>query len=220
MFFSDLLNSPGTMTRPHGTRLIPVALVSALTLFSQSAQAQTTRTEEIDQARLWPESESPLVRQANGLVERRFREGVADGYGANGPQVVLGGMRSGHGMSFGEGYRKTDIWSERIGVRFTGRLTIQDAYMVDGRVDFQGLQTDNSFINLYLKYESSPQMDFYGLGPFSAAGNRSSYLLEDFSTDFQAGVTLADNVRIGVTGAGGRRQDRPRPSVRCAVSNG
>ena len=36
------------MTRPHGTRLIPVALVSALTLFSQSAQAQTTRIEEID----------------------------------------------------------------------------------------------------------------------------------------------------------------------------
>ena len=194
------------MTRPDGTRLIAVALVSALTLFSQSAQAQTTRAEEIDQARrdkqarLWPESESPLVRQANGLVERGFREGVEDGYGANGPQVVLGGMRSGHGMSFGGGYRKTDIWSERIGVRLTGRLTIQDAYMVDGRVDFQGLQTDRSFINLYLKYESSPQMDFYGLGPFSDAGNRSSYLLEDFSTDFQAGVTLADNVRIGATG--------------------
>ena len=194
------------MTRPHGTWLTAVALVSALTLFSQSAQAQTIRAEEIDQARrdkqarLWPESESPLVRQANGLVERGFREGVEDGYGANGPQVVLGGMRSGHGMSFGGGYRKTDIWSERIGVRLTGRLTIQDAYMVDGRVDFQGLQTDRSFINLYLKYESSPQMDFYGLGPFSDEGDRSSYLLEDFSTDFQAGITLADNLRIGVTG--------------------
>ena len=93
------------MTRPHGTWLTAVALVSALTLFSQSAQAQTIRAEEIDQARrdkqarLWPESESPLVRQANGLVERGFREGVEDGYGANGPQVVLGGMRSGHGMT-------------------------------------------------------------------------------------------------------------------------
>jgi hypothetical protein len=191
-----------------------VSTLSAIVLFclavllARPADAQTTRAEEIDQARrdklarLWPERESPLVRQANDLVERGFREGVEDGFGANGPQVVLGGMRSGHGMSFGAGYRKTDIWDERIGVRMTGRMTIQDAYMLDGRVDFQGLQAEGSFINLYMKYESSPQMDFYGLGPFSKNDDRSSYLLEDFAADFQAGWTVADNFRFGATGGG------------------
>src|SRR5262249_29980163 len=129
------------------------------------ALAQTTRAEEIDmarrdkQARLWPERESPLVREANKLVERGFREGVEDGYGANGPQVVLGGMRSGQGMSFGAGYRKTDVWDERIGVRTTARMTVQGAYMLDARISLQGLEFGRSFFNIYTKYEKSPQMD-------------------------------------------------------------
>ena len=170
------------------------------------AVAQTTRAEEIDQARrdkqarLWPERESPLVRQANDLVERGFREGIEDGYGTNGFQPVLGGMRSGHGVSFGAAYRKTDIWGERIGIRTTGRLTVQDAYMVDARLDFQGLQTEQSFFNVYTKYESSSQMDFYGRGPFASEQNRSSFLLEDLSADFQAGLTLSDRLRVGATG--------------------
>jgi hypothetical protein len=152
------------------------------------------------QARLWPERESPLVRQANDLVERGFREGIEDGYGANGPQVVLGGMRSGQGMSFGVGYRKTDIWGERIGVRTTGRMTVNQAYMVDARVRLQGLEFGKSFTHIYAKYEKSPRMDFYGLGPFSRVDDRSSYLLEDLAVDAEFGVTLADHWRIGLTG--------------------
>jgi outer membrane protein assembly factor BamA len=172
---------------------------------ASSAPAQTTRAEEIDmarrdkQARLWPERESPLVREANALVERGFREGIEDGYGANGPQVVLGGMRSGHGMSFGVGYRKTDIWGERIGVRTTARMTIHDAYMADLRINLQGLEFGRSFFNVYAKYEKSPRMDFYGVGPDSALSNRSSYLLEDLSADAQFGVTLAEHWRVGLT---------------------
>jgi outer membrane protein assembly factor BamA len=177
----------------------------ALLGLAASAQAQTTRAEGIDiarrdkQARSWPERESPIVRQANELIERGFREGVEDGYGANGPQVVLGGMRSGHGMSFGVGFRKTDIWRERIGVRTTGRMTIHGAYMVDARLDFQGLEFGRSFANFYAKYEKSPRMDFYGTGPNSQPEARSSYLLEDFSTDLQFGIRLAEHWRIGAT---------------------
>jgi hypothetical protein len=140
------------------------------------------------------------VRQANELYERGFREGIEDGRGASGPQFVLGGMRSGHGMSFGGGWRKTDIWQERLGFRATGRMTVQNAYMVDARVDFQGLELENTFFNLYMKYERSPKMDFYGLGPFSREDDRSSYLLEDLAADFQAGITFAEYWRAGLTG--------------------
>jgi outer membrane protein assembly factor BamA len=151
------------------------------------------------QARLWPERESPLVRLANDLIERGFREGIEDGYGANGPQIVLGGMRSGHGMSFGVGYRKTDIWDERIGVRTTGRMTINGAYMVDARVRLQGLEFGRSFSNIYAKWEKSPRMDFYGLGPHSPLEDRSSYLLEDVAADVQFGISLSKHWRVGLT---------------------
>jgi outer membrane protein assembly factor BamA len=199
-----------------------VAVLVCLGPVAAPAHAQSTRAEEIDmarrdkQARLWPERESPLVRQANDLVERGFREGIEDGYGANGPQVVLGGMRSGHGMSFGVGYRKTDIWGERIGVRTTGRMTLKGAYMVDARVNLQGLEFGRSFSNIYVKYEKSPRMDFYGLGPYSSVADRSSYLLEDVSVDAQFGIPLLDHWRVGLTAGHvstdtgpGRRSDVP-----------
>src|SRR5688572_30649376 len=193
------------MRRRQISRVAPVAIGLACLSLTLPVHAQTTRAEEIDmarrdkQARLWPERESPLVRQANALVERGFREGIEDGYGANGPQVVLGGMRSGHGMSFGVGYRKTDIWGERIGVRTTARMTIHNAYMVDMRLNLQGLEFGRSFFNVYAKYEKSPRMDFYGVGPDSVLSNRSSYLLEDVSADAQFGVTLAEHWRVGLT---------------------
>jgi hypothetical protein len=193
------------MSRRQIPLVATVAFSVACLSLTTPVLAQTTRTDEIDmarrdkQARLWPERESPLVRQANDLVERGFREGVEDGFGANGPQVVLGGMRSGHGMSFGVGYRKTDLWGERIGVRTTARMTINGAYMVDARLALQGLEFGRSFFNIYAKYEKSPRMDFYGLGPHSALGDRSSYLLEDVSTDAAVGVALADHWRVGLT---------------------
>ena len=196
------------MTDAHLCRRVvaTAAAASIFVLLSSTAHAQTTRAEEIDQqrrdkvARLWPERESPLVNTANGLIETGFGERIEDGRGQNGPQVVLGGMRSGHGMSFGGGYRKTDIWAERLGVRATGRMTFQGAYMLDARLDFNTLTGERGFFNLYTKYERSPKMDFYGRGPFSRSADRSSFLLEDASVDFQAGLDLSNNLRIGATG--------------------
>ncbi len=82
-----------------------LAVVAAVCLAGGSADAQSTRAEEIDQARrdkqarLWPERESPLVRQANDILERGFQEGIEDGKGASGPQLVLGGVLSAEGQS-------------------------------------------------------------------------------------------------------------------------
>src|SRR5687768_14842304 len=97
-----------------------VVIAISLMLASREVCAQSTRAEEIDQARrdhqarLWPERESPLVAHANALAERGFREGIDDGGGASGPQFVLGGMRSGQGVSAGIGWRQTDFWQERL----------------------------------------------------------------------------------------------------------
>lgn len=183
-----------------------VALLSAL--LTRDVCAQSTRAEEIDQARvdkqarLWPERESPLVVRANELVERGFREGIADGRGASGPQLVLGGMRAGQGMSVGIGWRQTDFWQERLGFRTTARASLQGAHMFDARFDFHTLAPTGSFVNLYAKYENSPQMDYYGRGASSQEVNRSSFLLRDFSVDFQAGFEVTPRLRLGATGGG------------------
>jgi outer membrane protein assembly factor BamA len=71
--------------------------------------------------------------------------------------------------------------------------------MLDSRVTLQGLEFGRSFSNIYVKWEKSPRMDFYGLGPYSPVSARSSYLLEDVSADAQFGVTLSDHWRVGLT---------------------
>ena len=123
------------------TREVPrLAILLLITCSSASAQeletsTPTTRAEAIAEERaekiasLWPERQSPMVARVNGLVDRGLGEGLDCGKGANGPQLVLGGMRSGQGMSVGIGYRRSDLWRERLGYRVTARGTLQGAYM-------------------------------------------------------------------------------------------
>src|SRR5215510_10514247 len=136
-----------------------VVIAALLTLGARDVCAQSTRAEEIaqarrdQQARLWPERESPKVAHANALAERGFREGIDDGRGASGPQFVLGGMRSGQGMSAGIGWRQTDFWRERLGFRTTARATWHRAYMFDARLDVHPLSFFRWYANVYAIHE-------------------------------------------------------------------
>ncbi len=139
------------------------------------------------------------MEEVNKLVERGLLEGAESGKGANGAQFVLGGMRSGQGMSVGVGYRRTDIWRDRIGYRATARGTFQWAYMLDFELDFQQLKTNRTFVKLYSKVESSPQMDYYGQGQDSSESDRTSYLFDDISVDLNVGFELFPNFNLGAT---------------------
>ena len=98
-------------------------LAGAMPAFAQQPEATTATTREeaiaaerADKlAELWPERTSPMVDTVNRLVERGFSEGLDSGKGSNGPQIVLGGMRPGQGFTAGAGYRRSDLWAERLG---------------------------------------------------------------------------------------------------------
>ncbi len=187
-------------------RKILGAVLIQLTLGAASVQAQPkTRAEEIDLARrekiarLWPERESPMVDIANGLVERGLLDD-SQGAGANGFQVVLGGMRSGQGASFGIGYRRTDIWNDRLAYRVTARGTLETAWMLDAELDFPKLRSERGYIKLYSKFESSPQMDYYGQGIDSSQDDRTSYSFDTLSFDGSAAYELFNNFRVGISG--------------------
>ena len=182
--------------------LVAVAVPS---LAQQPATDPTTREETIAAERndkvaeLWPERTSPIVDRANRLVERGFREGLDSGKGANGPQIVLGGMRSGQGFTAGMGYRRSDLWAERLGYRATGRATLQRAYLFDFNLDFQGLKTERTAVRWYTKYESSPDIDFYGLGNTSPKENHTSFSYDDLTTDVDAAYQALRHLEVGFT---------------------
>jgi len=193
-------------------RVLAVVVVT-LALLPAPAVAQDdpepkTRAELIEQqrrekrARLWPERQSPIAEIANGLVERGLLDGVQSGLGGgNGLQFVLGGMRSGQGMSVGLGYRRSDLWNDRLGFRSTVRGTLpQAAWMVDTQLYLPYLQAERGFLDVYTKYESSPEMNYYGEGPNSSLDDRTSYTLEDFRLEVRGGWEFYDFLRIGGTG--------------------
>jgi outer membrane protein assembly factor BamA len=74
------------------------------------------------------------------------------------------------------------------------------AYLVDFELDFKSLRTERSFVNWYSKFEHSPRMDYYGQGNASNQSDRSSYLLEDLTTDVNAGFEPVPSLRVGLTG--------------------
>ena len=180
----------------------------AVPSFAQQPATEAPRTREeaiaaerADKvAELWPERQAPLVGTVNRLVERGFNEGLDSGQGANGPQIVLGGMRSGQGFTAGLGYRRSDLWAERLGYRATARGTLQGAYLFDFNLDFQGLRTERVAVKWYTKYESSPDIDFYGLGNTSPKENRTSFGYDDLTTDVDAAFQALRHVRLGFTG--------------------
>lgn len=182
-------------------------LVLALFLFSTAnAQQAGSRTEQIEllrkdkAARLWPERTGGIVKYLNKLTERGLLEGAKSGKGTNGPQVVLGGMRSGNGTTLGVGYRRIDLWRERVAFRATARFTFQWAYMFDLELEFPRLRTDRTELKLYAKYENSPLMDYYGLGSDTSRGGRSSYRLEDFGFDGEVRYRIWNNLYGGIMG--------------------
>ncbi len=187
-------------------RLFFLSLLLIPTVAAPVFSQPETRAEEIEQARrdkmarLWPETESPLVEQVNQLVERGLLSGFETGKGKNGWQIVLGGMRSGQGVSVGAGYRRSDFWRDRLDWRVTGRITPLLATMADFRLDFKSFQTDRTFLNFYGKYENSPQMDYYGQGMTTSLDDRTNYLYETLQFDFNAGFEIFKDFRAGITG--------------------
>jgi outer membrane protein assembly factor BamA len=174
------------MPTRHALTGITIAIVLPLCLWAQvSTREEKIGAERIDkQARLWPEHTAGLVKLLNEYTERGLLEGVQSRKGATGPQLVLGGMRSGNGASAGAGYRRVDLWGERLSYRVTARGTLRKSYMFDVELSSPRLSTERTELTFYAKYENSPMMDYYGPGPNSSKSNRTSYRLEDLGVDF------------------------------------
>jgi hypothetical protein len=184
-----------------------LALLAAPASGQEPPEVVTTRAEAIDAARadklaeLWPEQQNAMVDLIDGLVERGLKEGLDSGKGSNGLQIVLGGMRSGQGLSGGVGYRRSDLLEEHLGYRGTVRGTIRGAYMLDFDLDFQGLRTERTSLRWYTKYEHSPTVDYFGSGNDTSDAHRSSFRYDDFSSDFNAAYEPIRDLRFGATGS-------------------
>ena len=171
---------------------------------SPAAQA-TTRLELIEFARrqkdatLWPERESPLVARVNRLMDRGLIQGIRTGDGNNGWQMLLAGTRPAQGQTFGIGYRRSDLFNDVLTARVTARGTLAGAQLYDGELQVNRLRRSrDTFVNVYSKYERSPQMEYYGLGANSRKEDRTRYQLNTASIDGRAGYRFTRALNAGI----------------------
>jgi outer membrane protein assembly factor BamA len=169
-----------------------------------AAQA-TTRLELFELARrqkdatLWPERESPMVSRVNGLMDRGLIEGIRTGEGNNGWQFLLSGTRPAQGQTFGVGYRRSDLFNDALTARVTARGTLAGAQLYDGELQVNSLRRSrDTFVNIYSKYERSPNMDYYGLGANSRKEDRSRYQLNTASIEGRAGYRFTRALNAGI----------------------
>jgi outer membrane protein assembly factor BamA len=160
-------------------------------------------------ATLWPERENPLVVRINRLVDRGLLEGIRTGEGNNGWQLLLSGTRPAQGQTFGIGYRRSDLFNDVLTARVTARGTLAGAQLYDGELQVNGLgRSKDTFVNVYSKYERSPNMDYYGLGANSLKENRSRYQLNTASFEGRAGYRFSRALNAGVDLGYGAAQTR------------
>ena len=152
-------------------------------------------------AELWPERQSPMVDRINALAERGLREGLDSGRGANGAQLVFGGMRSGQGFSGGIGYRRSDFWQERLGYRVTARGTPSMAPTCSTSISTSRGCEPNARSCSGTRSSSTRRGSTTTASATSRPQeNLTGYLYDDFTSDFNAAFEPARFLRLGVTG--------------------
>ena len=183
----------------------------AQTPSASPAAPPETRVGQIELARrqkdatLWPEREHPLVVRVNRLLDRGLIEGIRTGEGNNGWQLILEGTRPANGQTYGIGYRRDDLFNDLLTTRATARATFAGAQLYDGELQLNRLGgSENAFVNGYVKYERSPQMEYYGLGADSRKEDRTRYQLNTASVETRAGYRFTPALNAGIAfGYGG-----------------
>ena len=193
------------MNRKLGLALPVLILLSTDFLFAQGQiqsrkqQLEILRRDKV--ARLWPERQSQIV----DLVNKYTEQGLFDdpSKGSNGFQpVVLGGMRADNGFTYGIGYRRSDLFRDRLGFRATARATLAKSTLFDFAVDSPKLNRGRAFVDFYAKYENSPTMSYYGQGQDSLEENKTSYRLEDTFLSVSSGFRFTDWFNVAVAAGG------------------
>ena len=197
-------------------RAITAVIALAAGATAAFAQEPTTRADEIELARrekvatLWPERESPLVVRANNLLDRGLIEGIRNGRGANGWQLVLSGTRPAQGQAFGIGYRRSDLLHDVLSARAAVAGTLSGAILVDLNAQLNGpRRLEGAYLDFGGVYERSPRMEFYGLGPDSRKEDRTGYLLQTTIFNARAGYRITPSLDVGGEYLTGRAHTGP-----------
>jgi Omp85 superfamily domain len=212
--------------RVETSRLFPLILVTALLWWSDSLQLRAEesslgRQEEWRQQRetkskeVKPGQRNSVERGALYVQKERLLERLAEGWKAFHP--VFGGMSTGSGFAGGVRYEPR-LADEAVYFRTSGAISTRVYQRYDLAFGAPRLLGGKLSADFYARYRSSPQEDFFGVGPDSREQDRTNFAQEDSLFDFTLGVNwtrwLTTGARVGYLKTNiGRGTDKRYPST-------
>jgi len=114
--------------------------------------------------------------------------------------VQFGGLPTGQGFAVGPRFLADRIQDGAIVFQTSLVGATSESYLADAHVTFPKLFGGKMFANVFAQQRNFSQLDYYGPGPLSEKGARSSYRLEGPTFGFTAGFQPLKYLRFGVTG--------------------
>lgn len=185
--------------------LLIAGLFSLLIFTVVSLHAEVnSRAEEIQKAReekakhLEPEEASEAEKRVGQFEDLKMLENLTQGLGGLRPKA--GGLATGQGFALGVGYANRNLAGGELHFDTSIRGSIAKAYKIDMELSAPSLADDHLFGSILTQHRNYPRMDYYGPGPDSDKGGRSTFRLEDTSIDFIGGVRPNRHFSLGITG--------------------
>ncbi len=209
----------GTLPATIGLLILLTPTIFPVTASAQNAPA--TRQEELRQQRelksksIKPYKPGSLEGGTLYVQKERLLERFAEGW--KGFHPVLGGMSTGSGFAGGVRYEK-HFADGALSFKTSGAISPKVYQLYDLNFGAPKLLGGKLSLDFYSRYRSSPQEDFFGLGPDSREQDRTNFAQEDSLFDFTLGWNwtrwLTTGARVGYLKTNiGRGTDKRFPST-------
>lgn len=168
-----------------------------------AARGQESRVAEIERARdekakaLKPDDVSRAELFLRRFKDEKYLERFSQGF--NGLRAKVGNMVTGGGFALGPEYFRNDLFHGRLNVRSAAQVSTRGFYKMDGQATLPSLAGGKAYLDFYTVHHNYGGINYYGPGPDSTKGGRSTYRLEDTSLELTAAVQPVRSIKLGAT---------------------
>ena len=172
-------------------------LLPALPLFGQadSRVAEIEKERQERSAHLEADRRSKFEQKLVDIEQMKLLERLLGG--VHGFQAKIGGLVSGSGFAIGPEYLREDLFSGNLTFRTSAEASYKLYQKYELQMTLPKLAANRMFADFYSSHRNYPRINFYGLGPRSAKGQRSDYRLEDTGADAIIGVRPVRVLKLG-----------------------
>jgi len=164
-------------------------------------QEPATRREAIERERdrksaeLKPETVSRPEAFLRDLKDKKLLERIS--YGYNGLRAAMGNMATGSGFALGPEFHREDLLGGNLTTRLTALMSTRRWLKCEGEATLPQLAGGNVVAGVHALHRNYSSVDYYGPGPDSGRGGRSTYRFEDTRVSAGGGWRVLRFVRVG-----------------------